>query len=76
MSGAAGFGLAGVLQVAALLAVQAGSGALASVVDWPTAVLRALAASEAVAFFAGFALGGLVYSVVAFLLLRKALASE
>jgi hypothetical protein len=73
---AAGFGLAGVLQVAALLATQAGSNALARVVDWPTTLLHALTPNDAVAIFAGFPLGGLVYSLVARLVFRKTLTEE
>lgn len=73
VSAAVGFGLAGVLQVAALLATQAGHPGLGRVVDWPTTVLRVLTPSEAIAIFAGFPLGGLAYSVVAHLILKRTL---
>ena len=73
VSAAAGFGFARVLQVAALLATQAGFPGLGRVVDWPTTILHALTANDAVAIFAGFPLGGVVYAVVANLVLRKKL---
>ena len=69
-----GLGLAGLLQVAALLVTQAGFGGLASVVDWPTTLLNLFTPNAAVAIFAGLPLGAAVYSVVAFLVLRKRLA--
>ncbi len=74
VSAAVGFGFAGVLQVAALLATQAGYPAPGRVIDWPTTVLHALTPSDAVAIFAGFPLGGVVYSMAAYLILRNALA--
>jgi hypothetical protein len=73
VSAAAGFGFAGVLQVAALLATQSGFPGLGRVVDWPTSLLHALTANDAVAIFAGFPLGGVAYAVVANLILRKKL---
>ena len=71
---AAGFGLAGLLQVAALLVTQAGSPGLAGIVDWPTTLLRRLTPNDAVAIFAGFPLGGAVYSLLAHRFFKKALA--
>lgn len=76
LSLAAGFGLAGVLQVAALLVTQAGSAGLARLVDWPTTLLRALTPDDAVAIFAGFPLGGVAYSLVAGVLFRRMLKEE
>jgi hypothetical protein len=73
---AAGFGFAGILQVAALLAAKAGSAGLGRLVDWPTTVLQAFASSSAVAIFAGFLLGGMAYSVLAYLIFRKTLAAQ
>lgn len=73
---ATGFGLAGVLQVAALLATQAGGDGLARVVDWPTTLLRAVTPNDALAIFAGFPLGGLVYSALVHRLFRKVLAAQ
>jgi len=73
VSAAAGFGFAGVLQVAALLATQSGFPGLGRVVDWPTTILHALTPNDAVAIFAGFPLGGVVYAAVAHLILRKKL---
>jgi hypothetical protein len=74
VSAAAGFGFAGLLQVAALLASQAGFGLLSRGVDWPTTLLQALIPGNTkVIFFAGFPLGGAVYSVLAYLIFRKAL---
>jgi hypothetical protein len=73
VSAAAGFGFAGVLQVAALLATQYGFPGLGRVVDWPTTLLHVLTPNDAVAIFAGFPLGGVAYSVVANLILRKKL---
>jgi hypothetical protein len=74
VSTAAGFGLAGVLQVVALLAMQAGEGRVAGLVDWPATLLRTVTSSDSAAIFAGLPLGGFVYSVLAYLLFRKALA--
>jgi hypothetical protein len=74
ISAAAGFGFAGALQVAALLATQAGYTSLGRVVDWPTTILHALTPNDAVAIFAGFPLGGAVYSLVANIIFRKTLA--
>lgn len=76
VSTAAGFGFAGVLQVAALLATQAGFATLARVTDWPTMVLQAFSTSPAVAIFGGFALGGLAYSIVAYRVLIRMLSPE
>jgi hypothetical protein len=74
VAAAAGFGLAGVLQVAALLVSKSGHEKLASIVDWPTTFLHALVPDPAVAMLAGFPMGGLVYSLVALLVFRRILA--
>jgi hypothetical protein len=74
VSVAAGFGFAGALQVAALLATQAGFGVLGRVVDWPTTLLGAFTSNSVTAILAGFPLGGVVYSVVAYQIFRKTLA--
>jgi hypothetical protein len=73
LSAAAGFGFAGMLQVAALLATQAGSVGLSRIVDWPTTLLQVVTSNDAIAIFAGFALGGTVYSLLANRILRKTL---
>jgi hypothetical protein len=73
LSAAVGFGFAGVLQVAALLATQSGFPGLGRVVDWPTTVLHSLAVDDAMAIIVGFPLGGVAYAVVAYLILRKKL---
>lgn len=73
---AAGFGFAGALQVAALLATQAGFGMLGRVVDWPTTLLGAFTSNSALAILVGFPLGGVVYTVVAYQIFRKTLAGE
>lgn len=73
---AAGFGFAGVLQVGALLAGEAGFVALVRVVDWPSTLLAAVTPSSAVAFFVGLPLGGLVYSLLAYLIFRRTLAAD
>ena len=74
VSVAAGFGFAGALQVAALLATQAGFGVLGRVVDWPTTLLGAFPSNSVMAILAGFPLGGVVYSVLAYQIFRKTLA--
>jgi hypothetical protein len=73
VSAATGFGFAGVLQVAALLATQAGSADLGRVADWPTALLQGLTANRALAVFAGFPLGGAAYSTLAYMVFRRTL---
>lgn len=73
VSAATGFGFAGVLQVAALLATQAGSAGLNRLVDWPTTLLQALTASNALPIFGGFPLGGAAYSTLAYMIFRRTL---
>ena len=70
---AAGFAVAGVLQAAALIAAQAGFGRFAEAVDWPAHILLFLMPGNAMAWLASFPLGGAVYSVIAWLILKKKL---
>ena len=76
VSRGAGGGFAGVLQVVAVLATQAGSAGLGRVVDWPTTLLQGLTASNDLAVVAGFPLGGAVYSSLAYMVFRSALKEE
>jgi hypothetical protein len=73
VAAASGLGFAGVLQVAALLATQAGSVGLGRVVDWPTTLLHALVTNDALAIFGGFALGAVAYATIAYMIFRRAL---
>jgi hypothetical protein len=73
VSAATGFGFAGVLQVAALLATQAGFAGLGRVADWPTTLLQGLTASNPLAILAGFPLGGAAYSSLAYAIFRRIL---